>query len=114
MVREDQSKRAGFVNGIVDVPSWYDEYRVSFMAKLQKYVRSAEEKARVRRLFEDALSESDDEKLSNEVAEHVVSHGPLYYIERYRATGEYYDIDYPGGMLGLIADYEAGLIPDEQ
>ena len=84
------------------------------MAKLQKYTRSEDEKARVKKIFGVALSESDDEMRSNEISEHTVSHGPLYYIERYRTTGEYYDIDYPGGMLGLIADYEAGLIPDEQ
>lgn len=47
-------------------------------------------------------------ELDVDVDAHLVSRGAAYYVAEYRRRGRYFDIDYPGGIEKLIADYEHG------
>ena len=49
-------------------------------------------------------------KLDADVDAHLVSRGATYYVTEYRRSGQYFDIDYPGGIEQLVTDYEAGKI----
>ena len=81
------------------------------MAKLRRRDPLPGEKESLRRSVEvikSGLVLSDDER--EEIESHVVSLGPEYYIDEYKKTGRYYDIDCPDGIDGLVRDVESGVL----
>lgn len=84
------------------------------MSKLRGRIKYTEEERRKRREeFQRVLNDEEyGEELMAIAREHLVSHSPEYYIEEYRRTGKYSNIDHPGGMQGFIKDYEAGLLDE--
>jgi hypothetical protein len=59
------------------------------------------------------LTEDEIEFALRGTADIPVPHGTWTYAEivrEYKATGKYFNIDYPGGIDKLVEDFEAGLL----
>lgn len=78
-----------------------------FMARLQKYVRSEADREFMSELAESVrngdFDEYDDDSFT-------VTSGltPKRIVEAYLATGEFFDIDCPGGIEQMVKDYREG------
>lgn len=76
----------------------------------QRHIAREHRAERNRNALKRALDHMDNEKCLNEAVGSRVICGisPKEIVEAYRATGEYYDADYPGGIEQFVKDYEAG------
>lgn len=77
------------------------------MAKLQRAYRSESDRERMKRLADDLVSgRLKDGGEFNHIGEFGLT--PKVIVDAYRQTGEYYDLDYPGGIEQFVTDYELG------
>ena len=78
------------------------------MASLERYVMSDSDRDMCRRL-NSMLNEGVFDSSDYAASSFVMSSGCMREIaEAYIMRGEYYDIDYPGGIEQLVRDYRNG------
>ena len=92
---------------------WFDEVFVDLggfiVAKLRRRVRTEEDRKRVLHAYDYAC----EHEFSGEPLRHFVSEvTPQRVVEVYKSTGEYYDIDYPGGIEQFVEDYDNGIFDE--